>query len=736
MLPPVRRALRYLAALVVVGLLTPVTVTGVVLASFIFLPLPVALPEPRPTVEAQISRLYDINGDEIGTFRTFEQSIPVRPEDIPQVLKDAVIAAEDRNFYSHGGVDLRGTLRALWTDIRGGAVRQGGSTITQQYVKNVYTDGERTLERKVREAIYASQLDRQEDKEKILYDYLRTIYLGDGAYGVGAASETYFRKPVSQLTLSEAALLAGLIPAPSRYAPRINPFEAERKRRVVLGAMLETGKIDQAQHDEALAQGLWLAALGTPPAGQPVTVVHPQERQEARYPYFQDYVRRYLEAKYGADRVFKGGLDVYTTLDPDMQAAADAAVAATLDGAPPGVAMSLVAVEPQTGYVNALVGGRDFATSTVNLALGGKFVPESERGGGTGRQPGSAFKPFVLAQAFEEGVQPSKTYSGSPHVKGDYTAHNYGGSVYGVMDLRSATRRSVNTVYTRLIDDVGVEDTMKLANRMGLPTEPYDPARHGISVALGSLEVSPLHMASAYGVFAARGQRAAPTPVVSVIVRQTGEALENNAPDKIEREQVLKEVVADNVTAILRGVLEGGGTASGKGIGRPAAGKTGTAQDNKDAWFVGYTPSLSTAVWMGFPDPDPVTGQIPLLKGIKGVGAVTGGSFPAATWQAFMKAALADVEVTDFNEPAPIRTIAAEVQRRERQGFSVGARRSAEGTSDGGSFVEDVSAPTAEPPPAPTTTTTIPFEDFDDDFDDEGDDEDEDDDGGIVIPGT
>ena len=726
MLLPMRRAMRYLAALAVVGLITPVTTTGVVLASFIFLPLPVTLPEARPTVESRFSRLFDIDGNEIGTFRTFEQSVPVRPEDIPQVLKDAVIAAEDRNFYTHGGVDVRGTLRALWTDIRGGGVRQGGSTITQQYVKNAYTGQQRTLERKVREAIYASQLDRQEDKEVILFKYLSTIYLGDGAYGVGAASESYFRKPVSQLTVSEAALLAGLIPAPSRYAPRSNPFEAERKRRIVLGAMLETRKIDQAQYDEALAQGLWLAALGPP--DRPATIVHPLERQEARYPYFQDYVQRYLEAKYGSDRVFMGGLNIYTTLDPDMQAAAEKAVADTLEGTPPGVNMALVAIEPQTGYVNALVGGRDFATSKVNLALGGRFVPESERGGGTGRQPGSAFKPFVLATAFDKGVQPSKTYSGSPHTKGDYTAHNYGGSVYGTLDLRSATRRSVNTVFTRLIDDVGVEDTMKTANRMGLHAEPYDPARHGISVALGSLEVSPLDMATAYGVFAARGQRAAPTPVVSVIVRDTEEALENNAPDKIEREQVLKEVVADNVTAILRGVLEPGGTAAGKGIGRPAAGKTGTAQDNKDAWFAGYTPSLSTAVWMGFPDPDPATGKIPLLRGIKGVRDVTGGSFPAATWQAFMKAAHADIEVTEFNEPAPIRTIVEESQRRERRGFAAGPRRSAEGTSDGGSFVEDVGPPTAEPPPAPTTTTTTTTTPFDDGFDDDDD--------GFVIPGT
>jgi penicillin-binding protein 1A len=558
--------------------------------------------------------------------------------------------------------------------------------------------------------VLASQLDRQYDKEEILFLYLENVYLGDGNYGVAAASENYFRKPVTQLTVSEAALLAGLIPAPSRYMPRTNPEGAEFKRKIVLKAMLETGRITRQQYDEALPQAVYLPFFG-PPSG-PATVVFPRVRQEARYPYFQDFVQRYLEARYGTEKVFRGGLRVETTLDPAMQAAADEAIGRTLAGTPPTLAMSLVSVEPATGHVRALVGGRDFATSKVNLALG-------RQGGGTGRQPGSAFKPYVLATAFEKGVQPSKAYSGpSPLIINGEDFHNYGGSGYGVMDLRRATHKSVNTIFVKLIQDVGVEPTMALANRLGLRTEKYTPGRHGLSVALGALEVSPLDMAAAYGVFAARGMRAPATPVVRV-VDADGKVLEDNRPGQLDdtTTRVLPENVADNVTAVLRGVLESGGTAGGKGINRPAAGKTGTAQDNKDAWFVGYTPALSTAVWMGFPDPDP-SGRIPLLRGIKGVSNVTGGSFPAETWQRFMRAALENIPPTDFNEPAPI-TPPEGVAVPEREEFEAGRRRYVSGTGSGGPYTYELPPPVAEAPTTSTssTTTTTTFTDPDDEDD-------------------
>ena len=282
-----------------------------------------------------------------------------------------MISAEDRNFYEHGGVDLRGSLRALWADLRNQELAQGGSTLTQQYVKNAYTNKERTITRKVREAILATQLDRQFEKEEILFRYLNDVYLGEGAYGVGAASETYFRKPVSQLSLSEAALLAGLIPAPSFYEPRGNPQGAENKRKLVLGFMLEEGYLNQQQHDEALAQPVWLDTQG--PAPGPVTLVYSPLQQATQFPYFVDYVERYLKARYGPDKVDRGGLQIQTTLDIDMQRAAEESVANALKGTAPPVEMALASVEPPTGFVKSLVGGRDFYNgpyAQVNLALG------------------------------------------------------------------------------------------------------------------------------------------------------------------------------------------------------------------------------------------------------------------------------------------------------------------------------------------------------------------------------
>ncbi len=684
---------RSVVLVVVTAVVVPLLAAGTVLAALVFLPLPASLPPAKPGVEALVSRIYDINGNEMGVFRQFDSSKPVRRGDIPEVLKQAVIASEDRRFYQHSGVDLRGTARALWADIRNQEVVQGGSTITQQYVKGAYVGGERSLSRKVREAVLASQLDRQVDKDEILFRYLERIYLGEGAYGVGAAAETYFRKAVSDLNLSEAALLAGLIPAPSRYEPRGDPAQAEERRLLVLDAMLGEGMITPEEHAEAAAQPVWLAAAGaTPPEGG-ATVVHPREQAETAYPYFVDYLQRYLSDRYGEDAVYQRGLRIYTTLDPRMQAEAERSVAETLSGTEPPLEMSLVSVEPLTGFVKALVGGRDFASSRVNLALG-------PAGGGSGRQPGSAFKPFVLAQAFEEGIAPTRSYSGaSPMVVGDKSFSNFGGSSYGRVDLRTATRQSINTAYVQLLQDVGVPETMDLARRMGVSTSNYQEGVHGLSIALGSLDVAPIDMASSFGVFAARGERAEPTPVVRVLDAE-GKVLEDNA--EAERTRVLEEISADNVNQILQGVLQAGGTAGDNGLDRPAAGKTGTAQDNGNAWFVGYTPTLSTSVWMGYSDaPRP-------LVGIKGVRAVTGGSLPAETWESFMRGALADVPVTDFTEPAPITDLADILRRRSRGGFDVRSLKEAEGTSPG-VYVEELPAPAVEAPTAttaPTTTTT------------------------------
>lgn len=687
--PFLRQALRGFSLVTMAVLTVPATVFACVVGGFVFLPLPAQLPEPRPTLPSQATRVYDIDGKEIAVLRRREQNVPVSKEDIPQVLKNAVVAAEDRSFYRHGGVDPRGTLRALSADLRNQSAVQGGSTITQQYVKLAYVGEERTISRKVREAILASQLDRQTDKDEILYRYLSIIYLGDGAYGVGAASESYFRKPVRELNVSEAATLVGVIPAPSARAPRQNLESAEARRKQVLGQMLEVGSLTQPEHDDAVARPLWLEGEGDPPAG-PVTTVYNERRSETQFPYFVDYVRRYLVAKYGDDRVFTGGLRVQTTLSPALQAEAEKTVDEALRGTSAPLEMALVAVEPPTGYVKALVGGRDFTKAQVNLALGGCpgrpidgrtkqpmavqveptcWSAPTVRGGGTGRQPGSAFKPFVLAAAYEAGIQPSTIYAAPstyspPGCRGSScVVGNYEGEVFGSVDLKKATASSINTVYAPLIRDVGTKlngrvvsgfvRTSEVAKKLGITSSYYAEGFHqtGGQYSLGTIDVSPLDMAAAYGVFANRGLRQEATPVVKVVDGEDRVLEDNTSREPV---RVLDEAVSDNVTDALRGVVEDG-TARREGqIDRPAAGKTGTSENYTNAWFVGYTPTLSTSLWMGYSDK-------PRTINYRGNSRVAGGSVPTRTWRQFMEDAVRDVPVTDFSQPAPIRAPAPDV---------------------------------------------------------------------------
>lgn len=691
---------RVTSALVIVAFITPVAAAGVLLATNLFVPLPASIPEPEQLEAIQFSEVYDVNGDLIHVYQQFDQSIPVGPGDIPEVMKQAVIAAEDRNFYNHGGFDIRGTVRALVTDVREGELAQGGSTITQQLARNAYGVGtERTVNRKIREAILASQLDRSMSKEQILYEYLSIVYFGEGAYGIGAAAQVYFDKPINDITLSEAALIAGVIPAPSQFNPRVDSGTAEIRRVSVLGAMLDEEMITQAEHDEAVAQQIWIDSQGEPPG--PATIVRTPQIGATQYPWFIQYLTSYLTEALGDDELlYRGGLRINTTLDPAVQRHADLTVLETIEGQDPVVTldengnevvhhlqMSLTAVEPPTGFVRAIVGGRDFNLTEANIATGA---------GSTGRQPGSSFKPFVLAEAFEQGITPDAIYSGGPLTIGDYSPKNYGGANYGNMTLRTATEKSVNTVFVRLMQDVDPYEVVDLANELGVVDRQIDPTfdGSGLAIALGAWESTTLGMASGYGTFANRGVRVEPTPVVRVFDPEGELLIDKSVP---EGDAVLKEATADNVTDVLRGVLISG-TAGGRGINRPAAGKTGTAQDNKDGWFVGYTPTLSTAVFVGF-DPPPPEGQKFRVKGVN----LTGGSFPARAWQRFMSAALDGVPVTDFFEPAPIREPASEELQRERRGFGPGSPSAVSGTGSGGPFVVDLAPPVA---PVPTTTTT------------------------------
>jgi penicillin-binding protein 1A len=554
-----------------------------------------------------------------------EDRVNVELDQIAQVAIDAVVAAEDRDFFDHGGVDPVGIGRAAWTDIRGSsASRQGGSTITQQYVKNVYLTNERTLSRKIREAVMAVKLEQEISKEQILESYLNTIYFGRGAYGIQAASQAYFSKDAIELNLPEAALLAGLIRSPQRAEPYKFPEEATRRRRTVLDAMLEEGKITAAERDEAAEWPFDLASDGVEVNG---------DWKAIGGEYFVEYVRAQLARRYGDDAVFGGGLRVYTTIDRKLQANAFEAVTTTLNqpGDPEG---SLVAID-DAGPVKAMMGGKDFANQSVNLAVG-------KDGGGSGRQPGSTFKPFALAQAMVDGYSleslipspTSKTFPGA-NDGADYTPT--GGCCGGVATLIEATARSSNTSYVDLMLRLGPERVARMANELGISAE-LEP---NPSLVLGSGEVSVLDMAAAYSTFANRGTRF-DTRVITRVETADGTLLEEFPAST---EAVLSPDQASRVTYALEQVIDHG-TGEAADIGRPAAGKTGTTQSNRDAWFVGYTPKLTAAAWMGYIQPTEMTsvhGQ-----------TVQGGNLPAQMWKRFMELALEGVDTGEFTEPADL----------------------------------------------------------------------------------
>ncbi len=662
--------LRIAVGTIVAALLFPFLVVLILYTMYKGL-LSSTLPPERPSVVSGITRIYDDAGKQIGLLREFDLSIPVQQNDIPGVLKEAVIAAEDRRFYSHSGVDDRAVFRAIWSNLTGGGYVEGASTLTQQYARLLYLDPAKTLPRKIEEAAIARRLEKEMSKDEILYRYLDRVYLGSGAYGVGAASQTYFRKPVKDINLAEAARLAGLIRQPSVNDPRTNPSGAEAVRIQVLGQMRDQGRISEAEHAEASTQRVVVVGENFDPDG-PATRIHPPQEQQSDYPYFVDYVRRYLVAKYGDEAVFRGGLKVTTSLNPSLQAKAEAAVDEALEGTAAPLEMSLVSVDPRTGLVRALVGGRDFSKSQVNLALGhcvGNVQPKDGQpfcvdGGGTGRQPGSAFKPITLARALEEGISINEVYSGPSSYRfqgcrgGDAAGcvvSNVESSGYGALSLRQATAYSVNTVYAQLIEDVGIKDTAEMAHRLGLTM--VDPEgklpsgeMYGPSLTLGAAETSPLDMAAAYSAFANRGQLMAPSPVVRV-EDGNGKVLEEVKSRKAKR--VLPEAVADTINDVLSGTIAYG-TGTAADIGRPegTAGKTGTSEDYGDAWFVGYTPELSTAVWMGYAD------SRKSLVNIKGHARVYGGTVAAPTWKAYMEAAAPELNLTDFAKPTPPTTVA------------------------------------------------------------------------------
>src|SRR6266536_1583429 len=574
----------------------------------------------QPLSQPERTQVYDRDGHLIEVLHDEQDRIVVPLTSMPQVLRDAVLAAEDERFYQHHGIDDRGILRALLANLIQGQTVQGSSTITQQLVRNAYPDlRDRSLVRKVKEASLAAQLEERMSKDQILEAYLNRVYFGAGYYGVEAASRGYFGRHVRDLSLAQAATLAGVIREPELSNPRSAPRRALQRRNTVLQQMGALAMVPPAEAARAAR-----SRLG----------VRPPRQVGGQYPWFIDALKRQLldDPRLGHSvaerrrRLYEGGLRIDTTLDPAAQHQAEQAVARWRPASGPDVA--LVAVDPRDGAVRAVVGGRDFRRHQFNLAVQGE------------RQAGSAFKPFVLAAALDNGISPDSRWEsgglsgqicGSP-----WTVSNYEGKGSGRMSLREATWHSVNGVYARVMARLCPARVVSMAERLGLGVP--ERQSHAPSIALGAANVSPLGMASAYATLADQGvhQR----PVLFTKVSRHGRTLFENRP---EPERRISAALAYQVTDVLKGVVQHG-TGTAAAIGRPVAGKTGTTQDYRDAWFVGYTPQLATAVWMGYPGR-----EVPMLD-VGGI-RVTGGSYPARIWHDFMAAAMAGQPSLDWQRP-------------------------------------------------------------------------------------
>ena len=558
--------------------------------------------------------IYDRKGERVlAVLRGRQSRILVPSDKISNQMKLAIVAIEDKRFYEHRGVDLHGIMRAVWQDIRNKRVVEGGSTITQQFVKNAYVKSQRSIGRKLKEAALAWQLEQRWSKDRILTAYLNTIYFGNGAYGVQQAALTYFHHGANKLGWAEAALLAGIPSDPARYDPVTNPRAARERRDTVLKAMLDQDDITYAQYANAKRARL----------PNPDNVHLSGARGPA--PYFTNYVQQQLIDRYGSSSVFGGGLRVRTTIDLKVQRFARQSITKWLTD-PNGPSAALVAVDPRTGGVLAMIGGNNYRKSQFNLAVQGE------------RQPGSSFKPFVLATALKDGISPDSEFESGPVEipLGDkvWSVHNYENSDLGRISLATATEMSDNTVFAQLTQLVGPPAIVRTARQLGISS----PLKSYFAIGLGAEAVNPLEMARSFSAFANGGRRIDGAAfgdrprAISVVRNEAGGIEDNNVP---VRRQVLTANTAALVTSLLQGVVRAGtGKRAQLSDGRPVAGKTGTTENYGDAWFVGYTPQLVAAVWVGYPN-----GLRPMLTEYHG-DAVAGGTFPAQIWKTFMERAL------------------------------------------------------------------------------------------------
>lgn len=569
----------------------------------------------RPAVSSQV---FDSHGRLITTLHSDQNRLPIDINKVPQNLQNAFIAAEDNRFYEHIGIDPIGIFRAIFANLTNRGIAQGGSTITQQLAKNAFLSQEQTLKRKIQEAMLALEIEHKYSKKEILEMYMNQIYFGQGAYGIQTAAKTYFNKDVNELSLTQCAMLAGLPKSPNYYSPFNNLNEAKKRKNVVLDQMVKYGYVSAAEAEDAKNQDLGLSKS--------------QQAKEAdEYASFIDYVSQQVAKKYGDDALYKEGLKIYTTMDVDKQHAAVRAMRNlpnnyTDENGLTQPQAALVSIDPKTGHILAMVGGRgQDSFNRASMAV---------------RQPGSAFKPFVYLTALQHDMTPDTTMKDQPVTYGGWSPKNAGGSYSGAMSLSDALAHSVNTIAVQLADEVGTKNIIANAKKMGITT--LDAKDDNLAMALGGLTrgVTPLEMASAYGTFANKGVHVKPTAIVKILDRN-GNVLEDSST--LEKEEtktrVMSEREAYEMTTMLESVIDHG-TGRAAAIGRPAAGKTGTTDDNKDAWFVGYTPDIVTAVWIGDD------------TGAHSLGDIYGGTVPAEIWRDYMSSATSDESGGDFSAPS------------------------------------------------------------------------------------
>jgi len=576
----------------------------------------------------QNSFVYAANGALLGSIPAERNRQEVKARAMSPWIRKATVAIEDRRFYEHGGIDPEGIARAAVADVRARRVVEGGSTITQQLVRNLYISNQRTVQRKLKEACLATKLDRKWSKQRILTTYLNQVYYGNHAYGIEAAARTYFSKPSRDLTLDQAAMLAGLTQAPSVYDPFVARGPVLARRNEVLVAMLQTDAITPAEYRKAAAARIRL---------------HRGELySEIREPYFFGYVRDKLIEKYGAAQVRSGGLSVYTTIRPRYQRLAEQAIKETLN-LPTDPAAAVISISPRTGAIRAM-------TAVIPNRPKNEFNLLSQ----ARRQPGSTFKTFVLSAAIEEGINPDSTYYVSapftyrPSPVGNcddgtwWCVHTYDNTYSGWTSIRTATIHSDNSVYAQLTLDVTPERVAQVARRMGVRSPLQVNGQYVPSMGLGSVALSPLDLASGYATLAAGGVYAEPMAIRKVVL-PNGKVDTQAGWGKPKRQRAISEGVAAVVTSILEQNIQYG-TGVGARIDRPAAGKTGTNEKHEDAWFAGYTPDLATTVWVGY-----TRAEIP-MENVHGI-AVAGGTFPATIWRLFMTPALEGTPRTPFPQP-------------------------------------------------------------------------------------